>query len=148
MTFLRIVRNLCTFVSRLLQSFIIAFTLLAAFYILCPQIKITAWPFIVSLLIVVGLLLSIRAICYGIMKRPLLTERMLVLGTSPLAGKIAQETESALHLRYTIVGIADNAIPSCGTILRYPFLLGWAMNLKAPASWKRALKAGLQPAEL
>jgi FlaA1/EpsC-like NDP-sugar epimerase len=120
---LRIVRNLRAFVSRLLRSFVIAFIPLVAFYILFPQMKITVWPFIANLLIVVGLLLSIRAICYGIMKRPLLAERVLVLGTSPLARKIAEETESALHLRYTIVGIADNAVPSCETILRYPFLM-------------------------
>jgi exopolysaccharide biosynthesis polyprenyl glycosylphosphotransferase len=123
---LRLVWNLRAFASRLFRSSVIAFILLAVlyffFYTFFPHTKITKWPFIASLLMAAGFLLPIRAICYSLMKRPLLAERVLIMGTSPLAAKIAEGIESAPHLRYKIIGVADNVLPSCETMLAYPFL--------------------------
>jgi exopolysaccharide biosynthesis polyprenyl glycosylphosphotransferase len=106
---LRIVRSFRALAFRLLRSSVIVFILLAAFYLLSPHRKMAGWPFIASLLTIVGLPLLIRAIYYAIMNRSLLAERVLILGTSPLARKIAQEIESAPHLRYSIVGIVDDS---------------------------------------
>jgi exopolysaccharide biosynthesis polyprenyl glycosylphosphotransferase len=118
---LRIVRSFRVFASRLLRSFGVACILLATFYIFFPDTRIAGWPFISGLLLI-ALSLPLRAICYGIMRRPLLVEHILILGTSPLAWKIAREIESAPHLRYTIIGMADNAIASREPLLRYPLL--------------------------
>jgi exopolysaccharide biosynthesis polyprenyl glycosylphosphotransferase len=43
------------------------------------------------------------------MRRPLFGERVLILGTSPLAWKIAEGIRAAPHLRYSIVGFVDDS---------------------------------------
>src|SRR3989304_3524466 len=63
---LRIVRNFREFASRLLQSFGIAFILLAGFYTIFPRANIAGGPFVYSLLIIAGLLLPLRAISYAV----------------------------------------------------------------------------------
>src|SRR5262249_15537421 len=81
---LRIVRNLSEFASRLLQSFGVAFILLALFYTLFPATKIAGGAFVSSLLIIVGLLLPLRAASYGLVQSRLWAGRILVLGRSAL----------------------------------------------------------------
>lgn len=119
---LRIVRSFREFASRLLRSFGVAFILLAAFYLLFPDTRIAGWSFVSSFLIIVGLILPLRAVSYGVMRGYLLAERVLILGTSPLAWKIVDEIESTPHLQYTIVGVADNVMASREPLLRYPLL--------------------------
>jgi|SRR5882724_414267 len=119
---LRIVRNFGEFASRLLQSFGVAFILLAAFYAMFPETKIAGGPFASSLLFIVGLLLPLRAVCYAMMRRRLLAERVLILGTSPLAYSIIEEIEAQPHFRQTIVGVADDAVAPEEPAPRYPLL--------------------------
>jgi exopolysaccharide biosynthesis polyprenyl glycosylphosphotransferase len=119
---LRIVRNFGEFASRLLQSFGIAFILLAAFYVMFPDTKIAGGPFASSIILIVGLLLPLRAICYGVMRWHLLAERVLILGTCPLAQKIIEEMEAQPHFRQTIVGVADDGAAPSGLASQYPLL--------------------------
>jgi hypothetical protein len=66
---LRIVRSFPDFASRLLQSVGVAFIMLAVFYTVFPGTKIADGPFLSSLLIIVGFLLPLRAVWYGVMRR-------------------------------------------------------------------------------
>lgn len=111
---LQIVRSFGAFASRLLQSFGVTFILLAVFYTLFPETRIAEGPFVSSLLIIVGFLLPLRAMSYAFMRSRPFMERLLILGTSPLAQKLIQEIEARPHFGYTIVGVADDAGTSGG----------------------------------
>jgi len=125
---LRIVRSFPEFASRLVQSFGVAFILLAVFYTVFPRTNIADGPFASSLLIIVVFLLPLRAVSYRVMRSRPFSERVLILGTSPLAHKLMKEIEAQPQFRYTIVGVADGAMPSGQPPLRYP-LLGPLENL-------------------
>jgi len=119
---LRIVRSFGDFAPRLLQAFGVAFVLLAVCYALLPETKISNETFLLSLLIILPVLLSLRALVYSCMRRRPFLERVLILGTSPLAHKIIQEIEASPHLRYTVLGVVDDATDSNGLPLVYPLL--------------------------
>jgi exopolysaccharide biosynthesis polyprenyl glycosylphosphotransferase len=59
--------------------------------------------------------LSLRAVSYAVIQSRSFLERVLILGTSPLASKLIQEIEAPPHGRSTIVGVVDD-----GTALREP----------------------------
>jgi exopolysaccharide biosynthesis polyprenyl glycosylphosphotransferase len=105
---LRIVRSFGEFVSRLLQAFGVSFILLAGFYTVFPDTRIAGGPFVSSLLIVAGLLLPLRAATYAVMRSRPLIDRVLILGTSPLAYRIIAEIEAQPQFRYDVVGVADD----------------------------------------
>jgi exopolysaccharide biosynthesis polyprenyl glycosylphosphotransferase len=119
---LRKVWSFGEFVSRLLQSFGLAFILLSALYTLFPETRITGGTFLWSLLIIVGFLLSFRAVWYDIIRRRLFANRVLILGTSPLAHTIIEEIEAQPHFRYTVVSHANDAVALSGSGFRSPLL--------------------------
>jgi sugar transferase (PEP-CTERM system associated) len=104
----RIVRSFGAFVSRLLQAFGVAFILLAAFYALFPETRVAEGPFLSTLVIMVCLLLPLRALTYGLMRSGPFVERVLVLGTGPLARRIIQEIEAQPQFCYVVVGVVDD----------------------------------------
>jgi len=117
----RVVRSFRDFGSRLLQSFGVAFVLLAACYAFLPAVKMPSGAFGVCLLAIVGVLLPFRAVSYGVTRRRLFHERVLVLGRGPIAEKIFGEIEARPHFGYEIVGIADDAA-AFGTHHGHPLL--------------------------
>src|SRR5438552_15871193 len=116
----RVARNFAQFASRLVQSFGVAFLLLAIFYTLFPETKLAGRPFISSFLIIAGFLLPLRGISYAVMRSRHFIERVLILGTSPLARKLAQGIEARPDAGYTIVGVVDDGAGSEGTVAGYP----------------------------
>jgi sugar transferase (PEP-CTERM system associated) len=119
---LRVVRSFSLFASRLLQSFGVALMLLAGFFAFFPDAGITGGPFISSLLVSAGLLVPLRAIGYTIMRRRAFADRVLVLGTGPLARRIIQEIESRPNFRYAITGVVEEGNGVDATGLPYPVL--------------------------
>src|SRR5262245_35668561 len=105
---LRMVRSLGGFASRLLQSFGIAMILLAAFYFLFPDTRVTDGPFLSSFAVTGGLLLPIRAIGYAVMRHRAFADRVLILGTGPLARKLIDAIEARPHFHYEIVAVVDD----------------------------------------
>ena len=91
---LRVVRSFSLFASRLLQSFGVALMLLGLFYTIVPDAGMTEGAFVSGLLVAAGLLVPLRAIGYTIMRRRAFADRVLVLGTGPLARRVIQEIES------------------------------------------------------
>jgi len=119
---LRVVRSFSLFASRLLQSFGVALILLAGFFKLFPDANVAEGPFVSSLLVSAGLLVPLRAIGYTIMRRRAFADRVLVLGTGPLARRIIQEIESRPNFRYAITGVVEEGNGVDATGLPYPVL--------------------------
>ena len=119
---LHVVRSFSLFASRLLQSFGVALILLAGFFMLVPDAGIAEGPFVSSLLVSAGLLVPLRAIGYTFMRRRAFADRVLVLGTGPLARRIIQEIESRPNFRYAISGVVDEGNGVDLTGLSYPVL--------------------------
>jgi exopolysaccharide biosynthesis polyprenyl glycosylphosphotransferase len=117
---LRVVRSMRGVASRLVQAFGVAFILLATFYTLFPDMRIAGGAFVSSLLIIVGVLLPLRALTYAIMRSGLFTQRVLIVGATPLALKIIYETTAQPHLGYDVVGVADDGDAPGGATIQFP----------------------------
>ena len=119
---LRVVRSFSQFATRLVQGLGVALVLLAGFYTLFPDMRARDGALVTSLLMIVGLLLPIRAVGYFVMRRRAFSDRVLILGTGPLARKLIEEIEARPHYRYRIVGVADDGQAAEGEPLKYPLL--------------------------
>jgi exopolysaccharide biosynthesis polyprenyl glycosylphosphotransferase len=117
---LRIVRSFEEFTSRLLQSFGVALILLAAFYTVFPEMRISSGPLLSSLLVIVGLLVPLRAAGYSFMRRHTFADRVLILGTGPLARTLIEEIDARPHYLYVLVGVADDSLPADPWPARHP----------------------------
>jgi exopolysaccharide biosynthesis polyprenyl glycosylphosphotransferase len=104
---IQVVRSFSLFASRLLQSFGVALMLLAGFYTLFPATQIREGAFFSSLLVSAGLLVPLRAVGYAIMRRRAFADRVLILGTGPLATRLVREIEARPNFRYSVAGVAD-----------------------------------------
>jgi len=117
---LSIVRSFSQFATRLLQGVGVALVLLAGFYTLFPDMRLGSRALVPSLSIIVGLLLPIRAVGYAVMRRRAFADRVLILGTGPLARKLIEEIEARPHYRYQIVGVADDGQVGPEEPIKYP----------------------------
>jgi sugar transferase (PEP-CTERM system associated) len=117
---LRAVRSFSDFCAQVPQALGIAFILLAAISTVFPSVRVPGASSVSTvgvLLIVVSLVFPFRALCYRLLRSQTFAERVLILGTSPLAQTIAEEIEAAAYTGYTIVGFVDdqNGGPQTGT---------------------------------
>jgi len=119
---LRIVRSFGEFATRLLQGLGVALLMLAGFYAIAPDIRAGNGALFSSVLVIVALLLPIRAVGYFIVRRRAFSDRVLIVGTGPLARKIMDEIEARPHYRYRIVGVADDGMAPEDVPLKYPLL--------------------------
>jgi sugar transferase (PEP-CTERM system associated) len=111
---LRIVRTFGEFAARLFQAFGVAFILLAVLYAIFPAIRISADLFLISLIVLLVVLLPLRAIFYIVGTQKPFTERVLILGTTPLASTIIKLMTSTPYSGCEILGIADNGPAPAG----------------------------------
>lgn len=105
---IRKVRRLGEFAARLIQAIGVSFILLALCYAIFPDLRLGSGPFFSSLLILGGLVIPVRAGFYALMRSRAISERVLILGTSSLAWKIAAEMGASPHLGYAVLGIVDD----------------------------------------
>ena len=117
----RLVRSFAAFMPRLLQSFGVAFILLAGCYFLFPGLRIAKGPFVSSFVLVITLLVPLRGVSYAALRRRVFTERILLVGASPLARSLVAEIDANLESRCVVVGIADDS-PGEESAPRYPLL--------------------------
>ncbi|PYM86160.1 MAG: hypothetical protein DME09_03150 [Candidatus Rokuibacteriota bacterium] len=103
---LQVVRSFAEFTARLPRALGVASVLSIALYALFPRVDA---PVFVSLPVAGGLLVSLRAISYGLLRDRLRSERVLIVGASPLARKLVEEIEARPHLRYSILGVVDDS---------------------------------------
>ena len=103
---LRALREVRGVAPRLL-SLGITLLLVGATYTLLPGVELSA-PLLASLfLLVVGLVIPLRAVSYGLIARRASAQRVLILGTGPLARKIAEEIRST-PVPYAVVAMVDD----------------------------------------
>jgi exopolysaccharide biosynthesis polyprenyl glycosylphosphotransferase len=122
---LRIVPNFSRYFSRLPKSLFFVLFPLIVFYTLSPMAEITPNPFIsgfLTLLVITGFLLPLRAIFYAILGNKRFIKRALILGASPFAYQLIREIEAHPRSRYSTIGIVDDIVPSDNLPSRYPFL--------------------------
>jgi len=119
---LHVVRSFGLFASRLLQSFGVALMLLAGFYTLFPDTRVSEGAFVSSLVVSAGLLVPLRAIGYTIMRRRAFADRVLILGTGALARRVIHEIESRPNFRYAVAGVVDEGTDVDPGGLPYPVL--------------------------
>jgi exopolysaccharide biosynthesis polyprenyl glycosylphosphotransferase len=117
---LRAVRSLGQYVPQLLHGLGFAMILLAVAYTLFPAMRLTEGPLLSSLTLIVGLVLPIRAIGHAVMRHRAFADRVVILGSGPLARKIMAEIERHPGLRYTIVGVVDDGERPGGESLAQP----------------------------
>ncbi|PYN32093.1 MAG: polyprenyl glycosylphosphotransferase [Candidatus Rokuibacteriota bacterium] len=77
-------------------------------YTLVPETPLGGSPVVASLLVIVGFLLGLR-LCHGVRRRRHVGERVLIVGGSPMARHVIAELERRPRLRYTVVGVMDDA---------------------------------------
>jgi sugar transferase (PEP-CTERM system associated) len=119
---LRIVRSFSQLASRLLQSFGVALILLAVFYTLFPDTRPAEGALLSALLMIAGVLLPLRAIGYTIMRRRAFAERVVLLGSGPLARTLVGEIEARPQYRYAIAGVVDDGGGALDEHLAYPLV--------------------------
>lgn len=104
----RTVPGFAQFASRLPRTCAIALVLVIVMYALLADRRVGAAPFVSALLASVGLLVPFRGVSYGVMRSWPFVERVLVLGTGPLARALINEIEGHPTLQYSIVGLVDD----------------------------------------
>ncbi|HEV8718925.1 MAG TPA: exopolysaccharide biosynthesis polyprenyl glycosylphosphotransferase [Candidatus Binatia bacterium] len=104
---LRIVSNFEEFGVRLPQTFGVAFLLTAALYAVFPHMGLMYEPFpagLWGLLVIVGWVAPVRLLLCLILKSRPFAERVLIVGTNPLASTIAEGVAACSPISSTIIG--------------------------------------------
>jgi exopolysaccharide biosynthesis polyprenyl glycosylphosphotransferase len=119
---LRIVRSFGQFAPRLIQSLGIAFIIVTISYSVVFRARLPERSFVSALILVVGFVVALRAISYGVMRRGPFLDRMLIVGASSLTNKLIAEIEAQPHARCAVVGVADDTNGAGALPARYPLL--------------------------
>ena len=102
----RTVRRFQEFVSRLPRCIGIVVILAFPIYSVVLQDKMTLGAFTSSLLLTIGVVLLLRAVWYTVIQCSTLSERVLILGATPLSRLLRQALDS--QPLCTVVGIVDD----------------------------------------
>ena len=108
---LRVVRSFTHFCTQIPQALGVSFILLAVVSTIFPGVRVegaSSASTAGALVMVMGPVFVIRAVCYSLLRSRTFAERVLILGTSPLAEKIVEEIKAAPYTGYAIVGLVDD----------------------------------------
>jgi exopolysaccharide biosynthesis polyprenyl glycosylphosphotransferase len=117
---LRVVRSFGQFAPRLIRSVGITFIMVGAVDVLLFRTDLPERSLVSGMVLVVGWVVGLRAISYGVMRSGRFLERTLIVGVSPLTHKLIAEIEAQPHVRWAIVGVADDANAAGAVPTRYP----------------------------
>jgi exopolysaccharide biosynthesis polyprenyl glycosylphosphotransferase len=106
------VRTLSEYAERLPGAVGLVLLLLVGVYAVLPEAKMGAVPFLASLAGGLLPLLPVRAAVYRALRSEPFVERVIVLGSCPLAQKLIGAIEARPHLGYSVVGVVDDELPS------------------------------------
>jgi exopolysaccharide biosynthesis polyprenyl glycosylphosphotransferase len=93
---------------RWMASLAISALFLATCHALMPDLQLSATLIASIFGLVAGIVVPLRAASYGLTSRGSASERLVILGTSPLGRKIAEEIQSAAHPPYRLVGLVED----------------------------------------
>jgi len=105
---LRVVRGLGVFTARLPKALVLLGLFLAPVILGVPPLRIGWRPLATTLAVALVLILPLRAAFHRLLGSHPFTRRVLVLGTTPLAGKLVVEILNEPDLRDVVLGIADD----------------------------------------
>jgi exopolysaccharide biosynthesis polyprenyl glycosylphosphotransferase len=111
---LRIAGTFTSFARRLPQAVALAVAAVVGLSMLVPAARGEERPLALTVILTVGMLLPIRALVYRAFRSSPFVERVLILGSGPLAQKLVAEIEARPGLRYAVVGVIDDGsgVPS------------------------------------
>jgi exopolysaccharide biosynthesis polyprenyl glycosylphosphotransferase len=101
------VRRILHFAARLPLTVGLAVLLLVGAYTLFPQARMTAEAFEASVFVIIAMMLPLRALGDGVIQSPILTDRVLILGSGALARAVVDEIRAQPHVPTTIVGAIE-----------------------------------------
>ncbi|HUF94069.1 MAG TPA: sugar transferase [Candidatus Limnocylindria bacterium] len=105
---------------RVVRAAAMALVLLWGFYVVFPEMALHGER-LLSSLGVLGMLFALRTAFCGVLRTPVATRRVMIVGTSPLAYALADRLRSQPHLRHGVV-MVDDGSPSTMPTGRYPLL--------------------------
>jgi sugar transferase (PEP-CTERM system associated) len=118
-------------VLRLLQALGLAWIALALTFYALPQVMIGRGVTLISLPLSLTLMVAWRLSIHWILGHPDLGERILIVGSGPLAVEIAKETLERKDAGYRIIGFVDNDPELVGKSLINPKVIGLTSELAA-----------------
>jgi exopolysaccharide biosynthesis polyprenyl glycosylphosphotransferase len=134
-----IVKSFRDFCARLPQALLLAAILLAVYFLGASALGRAASPLsyaAIGALFAIAVSVPLRWTAYAIMANPPFSERVLILGTGPLAFSIAKEIRSTADVRHKIVGALNDGEGSLGELRlsgRHALLLGSIDELRQTA---------------
>ncbi len=105
---------------RIVRAAAMSLVLLSGFYVVFPEMALHGER-LLSSLGVLGMLLALRTAFCGVLRTPVATRRVMIVGASPLAYALADRLRSQPHLRHGVV-MVDDGSPSTMPAGRYPLL--------------------------
>jgi sugar transferase (PEP-CTERM system associated) len=134
---LRVTHNLLEFAPRLLQSLGLSFLLMALVYSLVPDLAAGGRPFRASMVVLVAFVVPVRAMSYAILRSRRFAERVVIVGMSALARKIAAEIETSPDSGYVVTGFVDDTASGLTEMTGLPVLgpldkLTWIIETTKP----------------
>jgi exopolysaccharide biosynthesis polyprenyl glycosylphosphotransferase len=129
---LRVTHNFLEFAPRLLQSLGLSFLLMALVYSLVPDLAAGGRPLYSSMVVLVAFVLPVRAVSYAILRSRRFAERVVIVGVSALARKIAAEIETSPECGYVVSGFVDDTasgltemtgLPVLGPLEKLPWII-------------------------
>jgi exopolysaccharide biosynthesis polyprenyl glycosylphosphotransferase len=116
----RIVTDFAACRRRMLRAAVMSLVLLSGFYVVFPEMALNGER-LLSSVGVLGMLLALRTAFCGVLRTPVATRRVMIVGASPLAYAVADRLRSQPHLRHGVV-MVDDGSPSNVPAGRYPLL--------------------------
>jgi sugar transferase (PEP-CTERM system associated) len=101
-------RDLVDVASRLIQSIGVASICLAIVYLIWPEMIIGRWVFFASTLVFLFLIVSWRILYAFIIKKKLLTERTIIVGSGELAAELFRAISEKKDLSYDIRSVVTH----------------------------------------
>jgi len=134
-----VVKTFRDFCSRLPQALLLAAVLLAIYFLTAAGLGRAPSPLsyaAIGALFAIAVSLPLRWTAYAVMANPPFSERILILGTGPLAFSIAKELRQSVDVRHKIVGALNDGDGAPGDLQlsgRHALLLGSVDELKQAA---------------
>jgi exopolysaccharide biosynthesis polyprenyl glycosylphosphotransferase len=104
----RVLRDVKTSARRTVHLLGLTVLLLGAGYALLPGVELSAPLLLWTFLLVLGLVMPLRAMSQGMVAGGTPVQRVLILGTGPLARKIVEGIEAAPRPQYSVVGMVHD----------------------------------------
>jgi len=117
-----IVRSFSDFLSRLPRAIVWGLILLAVSWGLFPNARLSAEALSLAVLVMMAVLLPARAAGYAVLRCRPFRDRVLILGSGPMAGLIGKEIASRPHLRLDVIGFVGEPGDAASALGRLPCL--------------------------